>query len=183
MPTLNAFRAPVYVLVIMELTSRRLLYVNVTSHPTTDWVLQQLRQALPQVHPYRFLIHDRDSIFSAAFRHALAGFGVKSVRTPRKTPTANAHCERLVGSIRRECLDYVIALDEGHLQRILREWMRHYNLGRPHSSLGPGLPDPSAHVAPPVPLSRHSLPEGYGVTSSRVLGGLHHEYRPEKLAA
>jgi putative transposase len=92
---------------------------------------------------------------------------------------ANAYCERVTGSIRRECLDYLIPLNERHLKRILREFITHYNRGRPHSALGPGFPEP---VQRPVPASgpRHRLPPGHRVAKSPVLGGLHHEYRLEK---
>jgi putative transposase len=91
---------------------RRLLHFNVTEHPTAEWTLQQLRETLPGDHPYRFLIHDRHSSFSAELDKQVQTFGVKPVRTPARTPTANAHCERLIGSIRRECLDYVIPVSK-----------------------------------------------------------------------
>ena len=95
---------------------------------------------------------------------------------------ANAYCERLVGTIRRECLDFLIPLNEAHLKRILREHARHYTRGRPHSALGPGLPAPPQAKVPAGP-HRHKLPDVYRVTSTPVLGGLHHEYWLEKKAA
>ncbi|MCP4546608.1 MAG: transposase [bacterium] len=81
------------------------------------------------------------------------------------------------GTIRRECLDHVIPLGERHLRRILNEWVEHYNRGRPHSSLGPGLPEPSAELPVPLQPERHRLPDGARVDRKPVLGGLHHEYR------
>ena len=100
------FRA-LYVFVVMEVGSRRILQCNVTAHPIAAWTLQQFREAIPSDHTYRFLIHDRDSIFSAEVDDDLGAFGLKVLRTPVQAPQANAYCERLVGTIRRECLDYV----------------------------------------------------------------------------
>ena len=91
--------------------------------------------------PTSFSSKDRDSIFSAELDEELQVFGLMVLRTPVQAPKANAYCERLVGTIRRECLDYMIPLNEKHLRRILREWVTHYNRGRPHASLGPGIPD------------------------------------------
>jgi transposase InsO family protein len=129
------FRA-LYVLVVLEIGGRRILHGNVTAHPTAAWTLQQFREAVPSDHSYRFLIHDRDSIFSTEVDAELQAFGLKALRTPVQAPKANAYCERLMGTIRRECLDYVIPLSEKHLRTILREWITHYNQGRPHASLG-----------------------------------------------
>ena len=127
------------------------------------------------------MIHDRDSIFSTGLDEALETLGVRVVRTPVRSPKANALCERLVGTIRRECLDWMIPVGERHVRRILREWVRHYNRGRPHSSLGPGIPEPIQAI--PASVHRHKLPKGYCVGANSVLGGLHHEYSLEKEAA
>ena len=176
------FRA-LYVFVAMEIGPRRILHMNVTEHPTAQWTTQQFREFLAYDHQYRFVIHDRDGIFAPCVDQALKGFGVRALRTPVRTPTANAFCERLVGTIRRECLDFLIPLNERHLRRILAEFVVHYNRGRPHSSLGPGIPEPP-QASVPASGHRHKLPpEGYGVKSTPVLGGLHHEYRLEKEAA
>ena len=94
------------------------------------------------MHPYRFVVHDRDSIFSPSLDWTLNDFGVRVIRTPVQGPTANAFCERLIGTIRRECLDYLIPLSERHLRLTLREFVAFYNRGRPHSALGPGTPEP-----------------------------------------
>lgn len=172
-----------YVLVIMEVGTRRILHCNVTSHPTALWTAQQFREAIASDHSYRFLIHDRDSIFSDQVDEAVQGLGLKVLRTPVRAPKANAYCERLIGTIRRECLDFMIPLGEKHLRRILREWVAHYNYGRPHSSLGPGFPVP----APDLPVApytrRHQLPHSWHIVTKSVLGGLHHEYRLERAAA
>src|SRR2546422_3684592 len=115
----------------------------------------QFREAIPSDHTYRFLIHDRDSIFSAEVDDDLEAFGLKVLRTPVQAPKANAYCERLMGTIRRECLDYVIPLSEKHLRMILKEWVAHYNQGRPHASLGPGVPDPGRRARPRLNIHRH----------------------------
>src|SRR5499427_3853525 len=135
-----AFRT-LYVFVVIEIGSRRILHQNVTAHPTAEWTLQQFREALPGDHPYRFLIHDRDSIFAEEVDQGLAHLGVRVLRTPLRAPKANAVCERLGGSLRRECLDFLIPFNERHLKMTIRDWAIHYNRGRPHSALGPGLPD------------------------------------------
>ncbi len=148
-----------YVFVAMEVGSRRILHFNVTQHPTAEWTTQQFREFLAFDHPYRFLIHDRDPIFSSAVDEALGGFDLRVLKTPVRAPKANAYCERLVGTIRRECLDFLIPLGECHLKRILREWVGHYNRGRPHSSLGPGIPEPPQSKVP-AGSHRHKLPIG-----------------------
>ena len=104
------------------------------------------------------------------------------LKTPVRATQANAYCERLIGPVRRECLDFLIPLCEGHLKRILSEFVRHYNRGRPHSALGPGIPEPSQAEVPAGP-HRHKLPVGYRAISTPILGGLHHEYGLEKEAA
>lgn len=171
-----------YVFVLMEIGTRRIVHSNVTSHPTAAWTLQQFREGLPSDHGHAFLIHDRDSIYSAALDHELQSFGLTVLRTPVRAPQANAYCERLIGTMRREFLDCVIPLGEKHLRSLLDEWVAHYNQSRPHSSLGPGIPDPS-NVLPLLSSGRHRLPEGSRVMARAVLGGLHHEYRLEKAAA
>jgi transposase InsO family protein len=172
-----------YVLVVMEVGTRKILHWNVTAHPTAEWTVQQFREAIPSDHRYRFLIHDRDGIFAKEVDETIKDLGVNVLRTPVRAPQANAYCERLIGTMRRECLDFMIPLNEKHLRTIMREWVRHYNQGRPHSSLGPGIPDAERTWSTPINLSRHHLPQGMKVTAKKVLGGLHHEYRLERRAA
>src|SRR3954464_6078382 len=93
---------------------------------------------------YRFVIHDYDTICSESVDRTIAAMGLTVLKTPVHSPQANAFCERLSGTIRRECLDWMIPLNERHLRRILQEWIAHYNRGRPHASLGPGIPEGSA---------------------------------------
>jgi putative transposase len=172
----------VYVFLAMEIGSRRILLSNVTEHPTAEWTTQQFREIFTFDHPYRFLIHGRDSIFSPAVDEALSGFGVRVMKTPVRAPKANAFCEGVIGTIRRECLDFLIPLNEKHLRRIVREFVCHYNRGRPHSSLGPGIPEPP-QAKVPASVHRHKLHAGFRVISTPVLGGLHDEYHLEKEAA
>jgi transposase InsO family protein len=142
--------------------------------------LQQFRESLADGHPYRFVIHDRDSIFSKRLDQAVTDLGVRVLRTPVRAPVANSVCERFGGTLRREC--YIIPLNERHLKMTIKEWGLHYNRGRPHSSLGPGPPEPNQDRVP-ASDHRHKLPAGYRVVKRSVLGGLHHEYRLVKEAA
>ena len=146
------------------------------------WTTQQVREFLAFDHPYRCLIHDRDGIFSPAVDQALKGFGVRVLKTPVRAPKADAFCERLIGAFRRECLDYLIPLNERHLKAIIKEFVVHYNRGRPHSALGPGIPEPP-QAKVPTSVHRHRLPAGYRVTLNPILGGLHHEYGLEREVA
>jgi transposase InsO family protein len=172
-----------YVFVLMEHVSRRILHVNVTAHPTADWTLQQLREAIPSDYGYRFLIHDRDSIFSQALDQRIRNLGLRVLHTPPRSPQANAICERFIGTLRRECLDYVIPLTANHLRRLLYEWVHHYNAGRPHMALGPGIPQPPVSLPAPLQVHRHQLPAPLRVVACPILGGLHHAYRLEEQAA
>jgi putative transposase len=172
-----------YVFVVMEHATRRILHTNVTAHPTASWTLQQLREAIPADHAYRFLIHDRDSIFSQQLDQSIRHLGVRVLKTPVRTPQANALCERLIGTLRRECVDFLIPLTANHLRRLLTAWMQHYNAGRPHMSLGPGIPQPPASLPVPRHAHRHRLPEHLRVVAHPILGGLHHAYELEKQGA
>ena len=169
-----------YILVVMEVGSRRMLHCNVTDHPSAEWTMQQLREALPSDHSYRFLIHDRHSTFSPELDEAVRNLGIESLRPPLRTPQANAFCERLLGTIRRECLDFMIPLNDRHLRQTLRQWVTHYNRGRPHSSLGPGIPDRT--TSPPQREQRHRLRANERIVSTSILAGLHHEYGLQRVA-
>lgn len=166
-----------YAFVLIEHGSRRLIHTNVTAHPTADWARQQIREAIPSDHQYRFLLHDRDCIFSTAFDKTVSNLGIKPIKTPRQSPKANAICERVIGTLRRECLDYVIPLSEGHLRRTIKLWGTHYNRSRPHSALGPDIPSrfakPGANV---VQLPRKFKPTDR-IKATPILGGLHHDYQ------
>jgi transposase InsO family protein len=179
--TITARFRTLYVFVILDVGTRRIVHWNVTEHPTAAWTVQQFRACVPGDQPQRLLIHDRDSIYSAAVDGAVAAMGLTVLKTPVRCPQANAFCERLIGTMRRECLDWLIVLNERHLRSILQEWVAHYNQGRPHASLGPGIPDvPFGKLARP---NGHRIPDGHQVVAAPILAGLHHEYRLEPLAA
>jgi putative transposase len=105
--------------------------------------------------------------------------GVQVLKTSLRAPQANAFCERVIGTIRRECLDFLIPFNERHLKRILKEGVTHYNQERPHSSLGPGIPDGSIAVQTSEP-QRHGIPRDCRIVAKPILASLHHEYRLEK---
>jgi putative transposase len=180
--TVTARFQVLYVFVIMEVGTRRIAHCNVTAYPSAEWTLQQFREVISGDKAYRFLIHDRDSIFSSEIDVDLESMSLRILKTPFRAPQANAFCERLVGSIRRECLDFLIPLNERHLRRILKEWVAHYNRGRPHSRLGPGIPEPRVSELVKQ-LSGHRIPSDHRVVAKPILGGLHHEYRLERVAA
>jgi len=139
-----------YVFVVIEHGTRRLAHVNVTTHPSAAWTLQQLREVIADADDHKYLIHDRDRIFARHLDDSIRALGLAVLRSPFASPKANAICERVIGTIRRECLDWMIPTSEGHLRSILREWVAHYNCGRPHSALGPGVPGlPQDLHAPP----------------------------------
>jgi transposase InsO family protein len=171
----------VYVFLVVDIGTRRILHWNVTDHPTAEWTVQQFRSVLTGDEPYRFIVHDRDAVFSPAVDDALRSMNLRVLKTPVRVPQANAFCERLIGTARRECLDHVIALNDRHLQRILAAWVPHYNRGRPHASLGPGIPEPSTGTV--ARSAGHHIPPGHRVAAKPILAGLHHEYRLEPLAA
>jgi hypothetical protein len=151
--------------------------VAVTAHRTAEWTLRQLREVVGLDDDYRYLLHDRDSIFARSLDDSIRNLGLTVLRSPPRSPKANAICERVIGTIRRECLDWLIPLSELHLRSILRTWVGHYNRARPHMSLGPGVPDPPSETARSArALTRHRIGERCAVRSRPVLGGLHHEY-------
>ena len=165
-----------FVFVVMEHATRRILHINATAHPTAPWTLHQLRDAIPADHTYRFIIHDRDSIFSRDLDQHVRHLGLRVLKIPPQSPQANALCERLLGTLRRECLDFMIPLTEHHLRRVLQQWVQYYNAGRPHMSLGPGIPQPPPHLPVPRQARRHRLPEHLQVVVRPILSGLHHDY-------
>lgn len=163
--------------VVIEHGTRRLALINVTANPNAEWTLQQLREVVGDEGIHRYLIHDRDRIYARHLDESIESLRLHVVRSPLASPMANSICERVIGTIRRECLDWLIPMSEAHLRAILREWVAHYNKGRVHSVLGPGVPDPSLlTVVFPKSESRHRLAVGAFVLVKSILGGLHHEY-------
>lgn len=170
----------IYVFVVLEVGTRRILHWNVTAHPTAEWTVQQFRMIGAGDQPHRFVIHDRDTIYSEIVDRTLAAMGLAALKTPVRAPDSE-RILRTVGTMRRECLDFVIPVNDGHLRSVLREWVVHYNRGRPHASLGPGIPDPLSERNAEQ-ADRYRLPEGQRVSSTAIRGGLHHEYRLERAA-
>jgi putative transposase len=164
--TYDLFFRALFVFVIIELGSRRIIHFAVTRHPTDAWVAQQLREATPYDQKPRFLIRDRDGKFGEMFRRVVEGTGIDVLLIPPRAPQANAVCERFWGSLRRECLDFFILLGERHLRRVVREYIRYYNGARPHQGIDQQIPNDS-----------QCLNKDGQIVTSPVLGGLHHDYR------
>jgi transposase InsO family protein len=157
----------VYVFLVISHDRRRLVYWNVTAHPNKAWVWRQVIAATPWNVGPRFLIRDRDRAYGADFVARARRIGIETILTPVRAPQANAIAERVIRTIRQECLDHVIVLNEQHLRRLLAEFVPYYNRSRPHRSLDLEPPDGSrVRVRPPAAR----------LTSRPVLGGLHHVY-------
>jgi hypothetical protein len=165
-----------HVLVFLSLGSRRIEYFACTSKPDTAWMLQQARNLLMDLDDrglqVRFLIHDRDAKFPAAFDAIFATENIKVIRTPIQAPNANAHVERWIGSVRRECLDRFLVLGRHQLEHVLRAYVRHHNSQRPHRALDLRAPDSIN-----APIARGDPPTDTAIVHRRdLLGGLIHEY-------
>jgi len=163
----SLFFRPLFAFFIIELKSRKVIHVNVTRTPTDPWVAQQLREATPYGQTPKYLIRDNDRTFGQHFARVAATSGIEVLRTPYRTPQANAVCERFLGSVRRECLDHFLILHDKQLAQLLRSYVMYFHQARPHQGLQQKIPDSSAPSASP-PNQVISLP---------VLGGLHHDYQ------
>jgi transposase InsO family protein len=153
-----------YGFVIVRLDRRDLVWINVTTNPTAEWVARQITEAFPWEMAPRYMIRDRDRIYGIVVTRRLRAMGIRDKPIAPASPWQNGFAERLIGSIRRECLDHVIVLGEAHLRRILKNYAAYYNGVRTHRSLQKDAP-----VSRPVQQT--------GVISSRaILGGLHHHY-------
>jgi transposase InsO family protein len=161
-----------YVFIVMHLETRRMLCAISTRQPTAQWLAQQLRHLTPFGAAPKFVIRDNDQKFGEAFDAVASGAGARVIRTPLMSPKANAHVERMIGSVRRECLDHVLVHNELHLQRVLDEYRRYFNEARPHQGIGhrrPGAFVRPARAATPVRPAT--------IVVRPVLDGLHHDYR------
>ncbi len=176
-----------YVFVVMELASRKVLHFHITDQPTLEWTEQQLRNACFDSQP-KCLLHDNDGKFgqfgrprrleiegkSISCRSAFdvwlrREMGIRGIATPYRAPNAAAHIERLIGTLRRECLDRMLIWNEGHLRCVLKEFVNWYNHGRVNQALN-GIPDPDPKLAGPKPVNGK-------LVAIPVLNGLHHDYR------
>lgn len=158
-----------YVLVFIEHDTRRVHLGGVTTNPTGPWVTQRARELADRFSGRKFLIRDRDTKFTAPFDTIFAAESVEVLRTPVRSPRANAICERLIGTLRRECLDRMLIVNGRQLERVLVEYLAHYNRHRPHRSLHQRCPnDPTTPIEHP--------PECGRLVRRDVLGGIIHEY-------
>ena len=148
--------------------SRRILHINVTEHPTAEWTALQLMEAVgdEEVPELTHLIRDRDGVYGDVFQRKVDALDLKDVVTPKASPWCNGFAERVIGTIRRECVDHIIPMGERHLLRVLREFVAYYNTGRCHQSLSGNAP---------VPRRRQDRYIGE-VQARPALGGLHHVY-------
>ena len=155
-----------YVFLVLAHDRRRIIHFNVTSHPTAEWTGQQLREAFPFDQFPRYLLRDRDAIFGNDFGEQVRDMGIEEVLSTPRSPWQRAYVERVIGSIRRECLDHVIVLHENSLRRTLGSYFDYYHRSRTHLSLGKDSPEP-----------RPIQPPGMGpVVAVPQVGGLHHRY-------
>jgi transposase InsO family protein len=153
-----------YGLVIVRLDRRDLVWINVTAHPTAEWIARQITEAFPWDQAPSYLIRDRDRVYGGVVTGRLRAMGIRDKPITAASPWQNAFAERLIGSIRRECLDHIVVLGEAHLRRILQSYRRYYNEIRTHRSLAKDAPlhRPTQHIG--------------NVVSRPILGGLHHHY-------
>ena len=161
-PTLS-FRL-LYGLLIMRHDRRRMLWLGVTAHPTAEWIARQLTEACGWELPPKYLIRDRDGAYGDVFKRRLCAMGIRDKPTAPRSPWQNGHCERLIGSILRECLDHVVIFGERHLRHILLSYQKYYNHARTHLALRKD-----------TPISRAVQSIG-AIRSTPTLGGLHHQY-------
>ena len=155
-----------FVLVVLAHHRRRVVHFNVTEHPTAHWAAQQIVDAFPDDSAPAYLLRDRDAVYGDTFRQRVKGMGIGEVLTAPRSPWQNPFAERLIGSIRRECLDHVVVFGDWHLRRILTAYFAYYHRARTHLSLDKDAPDGRS-------VER---PERGRVISIREVGGLHHRY-------
>ncbi len=155
-----------YVFIVLSHDRRHIVHFNVTVHPTAQWTAQQLFEAFPFDSAPRYLLRDRDAIYGEMVQRRIKSLGIDDVVTAPRSPWQNPFCERVIGSIRRDCLDHVIVINEQHLRRILREYIDYYHTCRTHLSLNKDPPE-----------SRPVEPSGTGnIVAFPRVGGLHHRY-------
>ncbi len=160
-----------FVFIVLHHARRQIIHVNVTTHPTAQWTAQQAREAFPWATTPRYLIRDRDRAYGTIFQARLRAMHIEEVLIAPRSPWQNPYAERVIGSIRRDCLDHVIVLDQSHLRRILKAYLTYYHQSRTHLSLEKDCPEPRL-MQPPSMGKVISFPQ---------VGGLHHRY--ERIAA
>ncbi len=164
----DLFFRPIYIFVILELKTRRVVHAAVTVLPTDTWTAQQLREATPWDSSPRYLIRDRDRKYGSQFSCIATSTGIKELKTPYRTPKANAFCERFMGSLKRDCLDHMLVMSRKQIERLVREYVSYYNNVRPHQGI---------HQRIPGRYNEKGFPSQSGkVRCEPILGGLHHDY-------
>jgi putative transposase len=158
---------PLYIFLVIQLQSRRIVHTAVTRSPTDDCTAQQLREATPWGRSPKYLIRDRDNKYGPLFLNVAGSTGIQVLNAPVRAPKANAICERFIGSLKRECLDHLLILHSHQLHRVVRAHVDYYNYSRPHQGIGQGVP---AQFPRAYPLSSGQI------VATPVLGGLHHAY-------
>jgi putative transposase len=165
----------IYALIVIEHSTRRVHLAGSTANPDGAWTTQAARNLLmdlgQRAASAKFLIRDRAGQFTGSFDAVFQAEGIRILASPPQAPKANAICERMIGTLRRELFDRLLIVNEHHLRRVLTEYLTHYNTARPHRTLGQ-LPPAQAHARPPqINLAEHQ------VRGKQVLGGLTHEYQ------
>ena len=155
-----------FVFVVLAHDRRRVVHINVTDAPTAQWTAQQLVEAFPWETAPRYLLRDRDAVYGVVFSSRAQAMGIHEVKTAPRSPWQNPYVERLIGTLRRECLDHMVVLNETHLCRLLRDYLIYYHSARTHLALAKDAPDPR-------PVER--LDEGR-IVETPMVGGLHHRY-------
>lgn len=168
--TYDLFFRAIFVFVMIEHHSRRVIHVGITSAPTDRWVAQQLKEATAFGAGPKYLIRDNDKKYGSHFSLIAASCGIEELKIPYQSPNLNARCERFIGSLRRECLDHILIINERHLRAKVKEYVRYFNQARPHQGLAQRVPQADA-----LP-SKSSTPVAK-IVSLPVLDGLHHDYR------
>jgi putative transposase len=165
----DLFFQPLFAFFVVELKSRKVIHVGVTRTPTDAWVAQHLRETTPYGQAPKYLIRDNDSKFGSCFARVATTSGIEMLKTPYHAPRANAVCERFLRSVRQECLDHLLILQERQLQRVLNGYVAYFNRARPHQGIAQQIPEASG----PALSSHHA---GNKVIALPVMGGLHHDY-------
>jgi putative transposase len=155
-----------FVLVVLTHHRRRVVHFKITEHPTAHWTAQQIVGAFPDESAPAYLLRDRDQVYGRPFRHCVKGMGIEEILTAPQSPWQNPFAERLIGSIRRECLSHVLVLGERHLRRILTHYFAYYHRARTHLALDKDAPD----------LRPIELPAAGQIVQRPEVGGLHHRY-------
>jgi putative transposase len=160
-----------FVFVVLVHERRRVVHINVTDAPTAQWTAQQLVEAFPWETAPRYLLRDRDAVYGVVFSSRAQAMGIHEVKAAPRSPWQNPYVERLIGTLRRECLDHMVVLNETHLRRLLRDYLAYYHSVRTHLSLDKDSPEPRA-------VDRPALGR---IVKTPMVGGLHHRY--SRLAA